>query len=1204
MRTGARRITAGLAIGILGLLGLGSGSASAADSTYLNTGVFGSGPGAGNGQFDHPGRVAAETSTGNLLVVDRGNDRVQVFDPSQTTASFLSQFGNAELEAPFGIAIDQASGDVYVSDVGNERIVKYETDGNPIPTYTLDAAFASPAKGVGAGLVGDFESALAIDPTSGDLLVADPSDNRVERFDSTSGAAKGGFDGSSSPAGAFTGLLDITTDPAGNVYVVDAEGDLIVQQGSSCGFEVGADSRVEEFSGAGAHLSTVSPPSRGGYGLVRYDPATGWVLVADVVPNNNPALLAFDEGGPVATFTVNGLPGNDNFGPYVGLATDGGSPSRFYAAMDTIAFPCFGTSGTMKVRILELTRLPTVAIDPVDPGGVTASEAALAGEVNPEGNETTWRFEVKRPAEVSWTLSASGSAGSGEVDVPVSGQAEGLEPNTTYQVRLSATNKAGTSVSAVEGFTTDPISPTPLTRFAAPRTETSARLNAFLHPHNSATTYYFEYVSAAQFEASGFDGAASVPESEDASAGDGNRQILVAERVTGLEPGAEYRYRLVAENQAGAVEGPALSFTTRSAAEAGPPKRGIELVNAPEKANQDAQARAMSPDGTKVLWSVFGGAPGSPVGRDGVFVAERTGEGPTGWRSRSVLPPIEELFGGGSFGFNTLFYEPDFSGFLFDVTKGLIGEAPHRLVGVDGDGNQALGTQVSSTESNFPDSISVTGDLGHWFATTRDRLDPAHPEKTTQLYDFSVDPPRPLSQMPGGGQLPACGLTDQASTNAANFGADPYPSATTEGDDVNVFFHTQGSSCTDPYQLYVRDIEEQTAELISGPPVAGAAGTAALIRPNPRGDEALYASDSRLDPADSNDSFDIYRWREGEGSECLTCVVPEAAVTVIREADTGTHIPEANADTVVATDDFSHILFFSQRQLEPGVEKSGLYLLHDGEIRFIADAHKVLKGGVSADGETVLFEGRREEITADPIDTDSPDLPTNLYRYDDSDRSIECLSCNPNGVTRASLGVVRLNEIGTLAPSGPGGRAISADGESAAFLTAEPLVREDINGVGDVYEWRDGRVRLVTDGETVFPQGNGSAELMGISADAKTILFKVGARLTGHERDDMAQLYAARDGGGFAPPPPPPPPCNEESCQGPLAPPPPLPKAGSLDFSGPGSSAQPRPRARPRARKCPKGKRRQRVKTKTKTKAKVRCVKVRNGKAKRKGTSR
>jgi DNA-binding beta-propeller fold protein YncE len=72
--------------------------------------------GSGDGEFASPLELAIDSS-GNILVVDTKNNRVQVFN---SDGIYISQFGNQgsiseRLQDPVGIAID-SDGNVYVPD--------------------------------------------------------------------------------------------------------------------------------------------------------------------------------------------------------------------------------------------------------------------------------------------------------------------------------------------------------------------------------------------------------------------------------------------------------------------------------------------------------------------------------------------------------------------------------------------------------------------------------------------------------------------------------------------------------------------------------------------------------------------------------------------------------------------------------------------------------------------------------------------------------------------------------------------------------------------------------------------------------------------------------------------------------------------------------------------------------------------------------
>src|SRR6202008_3997217 len=70
------------------------------------------------------------------------------------------------------------------------------------------------------------------------------------------------------------------------------------------------------------------------------------------------------------------------------------------------------------------------------------------------------------------------------------------------------------------------------------------------------TTYWFEYVTKAQYDASGFDAAVSAP-AEPAEGGSGTSTEPARQVVTGLDPTVGYRFRLLAANAHGTTTGDA-----------------------------------------------------------------------------------------------------------------------------------------------------------------------------------------------------------------------------------------------------------------------------------------------------------------------------------------------------------------------------------------------------------------------------------------------------------------------------------------------------------------------------------------------------------------------------------------------------------------------------------------------------------------------
>ena len=89
------------------------------------------------------------------------------------------------------------------------------------------------------------------------------------------------------------------------------------------------------------------------------------------------------------------------------------------------------------------------------PSGVTSSAATLNGNVNPEGQTTTYHFEYGTTTSYGTTIpSPDGSAGSGTSAVNESSSLTGLTASTTYHYRLDATNGTGTTNGSDQQFTT------------------------------------------------------------------------------------------------------------------------------------------------------------------------------------------------------------------------------------------------------------------------------------------------------------------------------------------------------------------------------------------------------------------------------------------------------------------------------------------------------------------------------------------------------------------------------------------------------------------------------------------------------------------------------------------------------------------------------------------------------------------------------
>ncbi|MBU0706736.1 peptidoglycan DD-metalloendopeptidase family protein, partial [Patescibacteria group bacterium] len=102
--------------------------------------------GSADGQFTFPQSVVVDAS-GNIFVLDTGNNRIQKFSPD---GAFVSKFGEGILSSPQGIDVD-SSGNIWVADTGNNRIVEFNPSGSQIAEYKSDEYEINPHKIVARG---------------------------------------------------------------------------------------------------------------------------------------------------------------------------------------------------------------------------------------------------------------------------------------------------------------------------------------------------------------------------------------------------------------------------------------------------------------------------------------------------------------------------------------------------------------------------------------------------------------------------------------------------------------------------------------------------------------------------------------------------------------------------------------------------------------------------------------------------------------------------------------------------------------------------------------------------------------------------------------------------------------------------------------------------------------------------------------------
>lgn len=1055
-----------------------------------------------------------------------------------------------------GIAVSQpdgnpSSGSVYLADPGNLRVGTYDLSGSSPSSIGSAAVFD-------CGPECPRPTRVAIDARGILYASSQKNNNQIERYDTAN--VNGGGVAFLAPISApplqpssnkaFDGTIGLAVDPDSDGPGPDTD-TLYVRRNS--------DSNPIQQFGPVNQPGLTDPPSdvddeHGITGLSIQD-----AFGAPAVDEKDGRLYV------PASSAVGGLKGH---GVYV-LDNGGGPPS---GSLDGL-------------------------------GEITSTSATINATINPNGAPpVSYHLEYSLDG-VEWISTPKVVLGSQEtpqsVSATLSPPGTGLAPGTSYQARLVAAKPfAAPLVLPVVSFTTLTGKPAVETTGSPIRTATTARLDARVNPRNSATEFHFEYGDEGPCSSNSC--IATTPQ----SAGSENFVRLVSQSVTDLMPGTTYHYRVVADNAApgGSAVGADMAVTTRSSdaplshgSFAGPPRsdRAWEQVSVPDSGgNPVSVALGISTDGNRVIYQLLGGNQVTDTGN--AFNQLFAQRGPDGWITQNIYPTRDDLV---ATGWARPFASEDLEtitvlntdlningGGLFQMSPG----APPRFLYE----NPAL---------RLGDFHVVSDDGSRVLVQLEGSHDPSHPTSGGHhLYDVTSGSPQIVSLLPDG-SVPACGIVRENHGYALANGVAFTPLRAPHwisADGRFSFFPSRGDDCSSEPRFYVRDLVAKTTISISGPSLSGPSCGAALIRTI--NDAAYFWTKTRLIAEDtaSNDGCaetatdgDVYRYALDDGSlTCVTCLVPGLDANVVAEPISG----GTGYLSVAVAEDGSRVYFKTESQLLPGVRSPGIYRVETAtdDLAYVASSSgssstgdgEISGNAINPDGSTFIFKS--DDSALDALGGQQNGGTVQYYRYDDHDHSLVCVSCPQDGSGATSS----VAEIMSADQTGPNTTALSRDGETFAFGTPVGLLPADQNAPGpgkdpiggnDIYEWRDGRLLLITDGLTTWPGGEaGGPFLSAVSSSGDDVFFSAPAQYTPDALDGYRRLYTAHIGGGFVIPGKPKP-CPLEACQGiPKGAPEDLPPS-TTSFRGSGNLPA---ESTVEKRRCRKGKR------KIGRKGRVRCV--------------
>jgi hypothetical protein len=1084
--------------------------AAAAGASFVQRGQFG-GEGSGNGQFGTlaPVGLGVDRATGDLYAADGFASRVEKFDAQ---GDYISQFGSegsgdGQFQNTGGVAVDQSTGDVYVVDELGDRVEKFDSSGN----FVLQFGSFGSGDGQFASGFFSFANVVAVD-SSGDVYVADPGNARVEKFDSSGAYLSQITTGLSSPRGVAVDLTD-------NLYVADP--------GSGA---------VQKFNSAGVYQSSIAAGTNPNG--VSTD-ATGDLFVFANEPEAH--ILEYDAlGAQIGDFGSGSLTSNLFFSQGM---TFGDSAGLLYV------------TDFANHRVVVFG--PPVAVPDVSTGSASNAQttsASLNGTVNPNGEPVTeCLFEYGAGTSYRQSAPCAQDPGSGTDAVAVSADIGGLQPNTTYHFRLRAAN--ANAFSATDGQDQSFTTPGPPTVDAESATEvasTEALLRAQINPRLRDTTYHFEYGPSTAY-------GTNIP-APDADLGAGNSDQLASVQLGGLQPSSTYHYRVVAQNSVGTTNGPDRTFITFAPSSGKlPDDRAYELITPAEKLGNsiglpgDPSAVAVAADGQHVLYDPSGaGSFGDATnGGRGRFLAARTS---SGWQSTSVAAPVpahphvNDGDGpvGASSDFSMLFYEtatssdPNDQNGTFDVYAR------------DPDGTFAWVSQSNAVSTAPIPSryVATSADGSHVLFRTNQALTPDDAAQVagSALYDRVAGHTDLVGVKTDGSLTSACGavLGDANLTQQENVLAHDAVS----NDGRRLFFESPDpdgsgdSSCSplhggnQPVEVYLREGATTTTE-ISLSQKTGSVGTPAPDGATYRGasrdgSRVFFTSPDQLTDntaaASGGVAEGLYGYDVATGS--LTFIANGRPLRSLQRAP-------------MISDDGTRLYFIGNVPgTGPDNSATGgsLYLWDDGRISYISRApsegfsNGSPDAGVSPDASTLVFT-----------------TPTNLTEYDSqgyleayvykaATGSLVCISCDPNGIPpvgSATLGFAYRN-LSSL--------AVTSDGSRVFFDSPDPLLPQVTNGLRNVYEYENGTLNLLSDGNGPY-----QSLLAGASSDGTDVIINTADSLVPQDTDHGdGDLYDVRVGGGFAQPPTANP-CSGDACQGPVSVNPSLPVPASMEFTGLGN---------------------------------------------------
>jgi len=1078
------------------------------------------------------------------------------------TTSFTAPYG----EKLTGVAVDEATGYVYLANSATgSPLEKYNANGVPV---AFTAPEASGSSTLTNNSTGGFNMPVAVEvdnsggSTQGRIYVVS---EKVVAYSASGKQLGGNF-----PMTQWGCQADVAVEPDTGYFWV-----LSVCQGGTLGVlrrytpeavPTGEEKSFEVQGFGGIHRLVIDSQDNlwvtGVGALYRFDKDMHLVFsgfsATDVALDwtTDDAYVALDDS--IRQYGVGGSPlaefGNSPGGGWKSVAVNaatgriyrgGGGKVEIYDSGATIVLPDVSTGSASD---FQATSVNVHGV--VDPDGVATSDCYFEWG-------TSVFYGQKTSCQEGAVLTGSG-------DQAVNASLENLSKGETYHYRVVAVNGQGKMQGLDRTFTPSAL-PSIGDEHVFDVHSDSAVLRAQLNPQGAASTYHFEYGLGSCDVTT----CLSTPEE---SLPLGTSPLERQVKVTGLESGATYHYRVIADNQTGASAGSDHVFTTfpltrvledpcpnahvrqQTSAVLLLDCRAYELVSAANASGYDVESdlvpgqtpfngypRAVSP--AKVLYAVHDGAisdAGSPTNRGlDTYVATR---GDESWGTRYVGIPSDNPFSVGPFASSLLEADPGLESFAFggsEICAPCFADGstniPLRVRGGDL-GQGMVGSQspvVAEPAGYVAQHFSANG--SHFIFGTNTQLEPSGNENgDVTIYDRDLDggTTQVVSTLPVSGDT----MTGEVGELAVSADGSRVIVATKVSTDAagNTFWHPYMHIGTSPISV---DLAPGTT---NGVLFAGM---------SPDGTKAFFASKDKLAGGETDDSVDLFQATVGPGGPATLTLLSGGATPPTGDSDACD--PAANADGnnwnavggsspnscgVVplagggGVADDGTVYFFSPEALDGSgtPNQANLFVVRpNGAPTLVATLepdHPAVRDGVkdneihrygdfqvSPGGQYAAFASR---LSLTGYDSDGQYA---VFRYGPHAASLVCVSCNPTNAR--AVGDSTLPQVG-----------LGLDGSGRVFFdSGDAMAPRDLDEKQDAYEYSNGELRLISTGESPF-----DSRLLGVSVDGVDAYFFTRDTLVPQdENGDLVKIYDARAGGGFEYISPPPQCRASDECHGP-----------------------------------------------------------------------